>query len=207
MNYKDFLLRFFAVVGLVLPFIIGLAVWGVWHKNMAAYKPSKPLPEEIILTLDLREPLVEQTGNFRLSLPSLPSLLDKSNGQPIFPLILALKRAKDDPRIKAVVAHLGPYTPSLVHAQELAAVLRELRKAKKETYIFAPSYGSFGPGRTNYFLASQFKNIWLQPVGAVGLTGIGMEAPFGKSALKQWGIETDFMRREEYKSVMEKFLA
>jgi len=42
-------------------------------------------------------------------------------------------------------------------------------------------------------------------VGAVGLTGIGVEAPFGKAVLGNLGITGDFMQREEYKSAMESF--
>lgn len=200
MNYKDFLLRFFAVVGIVLPFLIGLSVWGLWDNNVLSKQSTEELPDEIILSLNLRAPLIEQASRFRLS---IPALLDKNNGQSFFPLILALKRAKTDKRVKAIVADLGPYKPSLVHAQELAAALQDFRTSKKDSYIFSTSYGPFGPGGASYYLASQFKHIWLQPVGAVSLTGVGVEAPFAKSALKKWGIQTDFMRRKEYKSVME----
>ena len=40
-------------------------------------------------------------------------------------------------------------------------------------------------------------------MGAVALSPLVLEAPFGKTALGKLGIETDFMRREDYKSVME----
>ncbi|MGE0108825.1 MAG: signal peptide peptidase SppA [Bdellovibrionales bacterium] len=201
MNYKNFLLRFFAAVGLILPFVLGVGAWTLWHQGLIEYHPPKELPDEIILSLDLTVPLEEQAGSFRLS---LPSLIEDSEGQAFFPLVLAIQEAAKDKRVRAIVAELGPYGPSLVHAQELAAVLEGFRKTKKPSYIFAPTYGAFGPGgNATYYLASQFEHIWLQPVGSVGLTGIGVEAPFFKSAFEEWGIETDFLRRKDYKSVME----
>ncbi len=199
-DIKGFLLRFFAAVGIIIPFLLGMFFWGLANSDLLPSEPAQELPKQIVLELDFTQPLVEQSSGFELS---LPALMEEGTGQPFFPLVLALRKAKKDPRVKSVVAHLGPYAPSLVHAQELATALQDFRESGKPTYIFGASYGAFGPGGTSYYLASQFEHIWLQPVGSVGLTGMGIEAPFAKTALKEWGIETDFLRREEYKSVME----
>ena len=200
MDIKGFLLRFFAAVGLILPFLMGLLLWRVANSDLWPQQSAQELPDQIVLELDLTHPLVEQSSGFELS---LPALMEEGASQPFFPIAIALKRAKEDPRVKSVVAHLGPHTPSLVHVQELAAALQDFRKSGKPSYIFSASYGAFGPGGVSYYLASQFEHIWLQPVGSVALTGMGIEAPFAKTALKEWGVKTDFLRREEYKSVME----
>lgn len=202
MDVKGFILRFFALIGLIVPFLAGIAVWTVWQSGIAPFateEKAEALPESIVLNFDLREPLVEQTQGFSLPLPSLSS----GGGEPFFPLVIALKRAQKDSRVKSVVVRLGAHAPSFAHAQEVATAVAALRKTGKATYVFAPSYGDFGPGLAMYYFASQFENVWLQPVGSVGLTGLGMEAPFAKTALENVGVKADFLRRKDYKSVME----
>lgn len=203
MDIKGFVLRFFAVTGLVLAFAVGLGVWSFFHLIGPAFHPqaaSAPSPKEIVLTLDFTVPLAEQQQDFHFS---LPALLDQQQQVPYHSVVTAIKYAKDDPRVKGIVARFGGERPSFVHVQEIAEVLRSFRESGKPTFAFAPSYGDFVSGGGIYALASQFENIWLQPVGTVGLTGLAMEAPFGKKALNNLGVQPDFLRREEYKSVME----
>lgn len=208
MDVKGFVLRFFAVVGLVLAFALGWAVWSVAGlmgpaglMAAAGHHPEKTAPKTIVLDLDFVTPMAERQPDFHLS---LASLMKEENQQDYFEIVRAIQRAKDDPRVKGITARLGTERPPLVYVQEIASALRAFRESGKFTYIFAPSYGDFGPGgNAAYTLASQFENIWLQPVGAVGVTGLAMEAPFGKTALERLGITGDFMRREDFKSVME----
>ncbi|MDD3288472.1 MAG: signal peptide peptidase SppA, partial [Alphaproteobacteria bacterium] len=163
--------------------------------------PAKEAPEAMILTLDLNKSIVEKEG---ISPFSMAFNLDAET-TPIFTIVRALERAKKDDRVKAVVARFGSAQPGFAHAQEIRSSLLKFVQAGKPSYAFAPSYGDFGGGNRSYYLASVCKEIWLQPVGAVGLMGVGIEVPFGKTALSKIGVSGDFMQREEYKSAMEGF--
>ncbi len=122
---------------------------------------------------------------------------------PLLYITRALENAKNDPKVKGVIARFGSQTLSLSQVQEISQALADFRKSGKLTAVYATNYGNFASGSTNYLLANEFEHIWLQPIGTVGLSNLSMEAPFGKTALSKLGVTTDFMRREEYKSVME----
>ncbi len=199
-NIKPFLLRLFAVMGVIatVAIIVGVyATWNFFHPE----KKALEVPKAMVLALDFTSPIVEQARDFSLS---LPALLDESNETPLLSIVRALENAKNDPKVKGVIAQFSPTeSPEIVHAQEIAVALDHFRASGKPTYAYAASYGDFAPGRSLYALASHFDNIWLQPIGAVALSPLSIEAPFGKTALGKFGIEADFLRREEYKSVME----
>src|SRR5438046_885599 len=70
----------------------------------------------------------------------------------------------------------------------------------KFAIAFSESFGEFGGGTRPYYLATAFDEIWLQPLGAVGLTGLRAESPFLRGLLDRIGIEPSFQHREQYKS-------
>lgn len=196
---KKILLRLFAVIGLLTTLsacVSGLLFWHWLSGSEAAPKE----PDSVVLSLDFTQPIVEQSRGLNFS---LGALLSDEEDVPLLSMIRAIDRAKTDPHVKGIFARFGALQPSMAHAQELRAALARFRESGKFTYAFAPNYGDFGGGNKAYYLASAFENIWLQPVGVVGLTGLGVEAPFGKGFFDKIGVGTDFVRRAEYKSVME----
>lgn len=195
---KAFLTRFFASFGILCAFLLLVFALAAKMWLSAPAKEAKT-PDSMLLTLDFTLPVAEKPRGL-----SLTRLLDENKETPLYALVRAIDKAKDDPRVKGIAARFGTgEKPSLSQVQEIATALARFRASGKPTYAFAPSYGSFGPGGALYALAAQFEHIWLQPIGSVGLTAIGIEAPFGKTALEKIGIQADFMRREDYKSMME----
>jgi protease-4 len=188
-----FITRLFAVIGLLVVLLAGLGVAALLY---FAERPEAE-PDAVILTLDFNQPIVERSSFSPLSIAiheEATSLLD---------ILRAVDKAKTDSHVKGIVAHFGATQPKLAEAQEIRATIKSFRASGKFTYAFAPTYGEFGMGNRAYFLASAFDNIWLQPVGAVGLSGLAIQEPFGKTALDKIGVKADFMQREEYKSFMD----
>ena len=187
-----FITRIFAVIGFIVVLLIGSGVLLAMH--FAERQPKEP--QEIILTLNFDEPVTERGGFSPLSLlhEEETSLID---------ILRAIDKAKQDPRVKGIVAHFGSTQPKLAEASEIRDAIKSFRLSNKFTYAYAPTYGDFGQGNRAYYLASAFDQIWLQPVGAVALTGLAMQSPFGKTALEKIGVKADFMQREEYKSFMD----
>lgn len=185
--------RLFAAIGFMvtLSILLGLGV-GLYKQYRA---PSEP--DAVILALDFTQDIVEQTTPSALDL----ALEDKSLS--LLDIIRAIDKAKDDPHVKGLVARFGSTQPSLSQAQEIRAAIARFHTSGKPTYAYGASYGDFGLGNRAYYLASAFDNIWLQPVGSVGLTGLALQSPFAKEALGKIGVEADFMRRAEYKSFPE----
>lgn len=201
MNIGKLLLRIFAAIGVILMVTMIAGGFSTWYW-LTRPVPQPAAPENMVIQIDLSDPIVEQSRSMPFSLSMLMQTREETE---LIDIIRALDRAKSDPRVKGLVARIGAEHPSLVHTQEIRAALKRFREAGKFSYVFSASYGNFGSGNRSYYLASGFENIWLQPAGTVGISGLGMEVPFGRKALKKIGVEADFMRREEYKSVMENF--
>ena len=68
--------------------------------------------------------------------------------------------------------------------------------AQKPSLAWAETY----PGTLSYYLASAFREVWMQPSGTVGLVGFATNALFLRDALEKAGIEAQFVARGEYKS-------
>src|SRR4029077_2622328 len=86
--------------------------------------------------------------------------------------------------------------------QELRDAVAAFRAKGKFALAFADSFGEFGPGTRPYYLATAFDEIWLQPMGNVGLTGLYAEIPFFKGTLDLLGVTPQFDHREEFKTAM-----
>lgn len=123
-------------------------------------------PKSMYLTIDFTNPISEPIQDFRASLAKI--LYDKGEETPLIYIVRALENAKNDPKVKGVVAMFGGEPVSLVHAQEISAALDSFRASGKPSYVFAPSYGDFASGGSIYYLASRFENIWLQPSAQLG---------------------------------------
>ena len=76
-------------------------------------------------------------------------------------------------------------------AQELRAAVARFREQGKFAYAYADSFGEFGPGTRGYYLATAFEQIHLQPIGALGLTGILIETPLLRGLLDKLGVAAE----------------
>ena len=111
-----------------------------------------------------------------------------------------LRRARQDDRVKAVVAKVGGQHIGLATVQELWEAISQFRATGKPTYAWAESFGEFSRGNLPYYLATAFDQIYLQPSGSLGLTGIVVEQLFLRSALDKIGVNFEAAQRQEYKT-------
>jgi protease-4 len=66
-------------------------------------------------------------------------------------------------------------------------VLR-FRRSGKAAVCWTETFGELGSGSVGYHLASAFDEIWLQPSGDLGLTGVVARAVFVRDALDRLGV-------------------
>lgn len=189
---RRLLVGFFAVVGFltVLLFAGGLLALSGLRRSVT------PLPGNIILTADLTRELPEGSTEDplrRLFFGATPTLRDTLD---------AIETASNDVRVKVLLARVGEDELGLAKVQEIRDALAGFRAKGKLALAFADSFGELGPGTRPYYLASAFDEIWLQPLGNVGLTGLYAESPFLKGTLDILGIDPEFDHREQYKTAM-----
>lgn len=119
-----------------------------------------------------------------------------------YDLVKAINLAAIDDRVKVLVGRVGNSPLGLAQIQELRQAVATFRSKGKKAYIFSAGFGSFGGGTSEYYLASAFDEIWMQPNTDLGLTGIAMEVPFFRKLLDKVGIKPEFYARHEYKNAM-----
>jgi protease-4 len=122
-------------------------------------------------------------------------------------VVQALADAAEDPDVHGLLAKLGGGGRlRLAQAQELAAAVKAFRAAGKRTWAWAETFGEGGLGTPSYLLAAAFDEVWLQPSGDVGLTGVAVEAVFLRGLLDKAGVEPQLGQRREYKNAADVLL-
>lgn len=160
---------------------------------------SKSLPSDMVLVFNLEEGIAEQ--------PARPTLMDPFpfSTPTLRGIVSSIHQAKNDDRVHGVVFRLNGAHLNIAHVQEIRTALTDFKQSGKFTKIYAPSYIDIGGGLTQYFLASAFDEIWMQPIGMLSISGPSFEMPFAKNALDKLGVKAEFFTREEFKSAMENF--
>ncbi|MDE2165881.1 MAG: signal peptide peptidase SppA [Alphaproteobacteria bacterium] len=190
---RRFIVGLLVVIGAITLLIMvagaGLVVW---------VRISGPrVPEAAVLTLDINGDLPDAPQNrglIGLLRPHETSLRD---------VVGALDKAGRDPRVKGLLLRIGGGDFGLAQVQELRDAIRAFRAKGKTVFAYSDSYGEFAPGTRAYYLASACDEIWLQPLGMVGLVGLRAEEPFFRGTLDKLGLVPRFDQREQYKTAMD----
>jgi protease-4 len=153
------------------------------------------VPNGCILELDLQS-LPPETSGFD------PMAFIAGGGRPLLlrQAVAAIHRAAEDTRIAGLIARvqLSAAPPGAV--QELREAIVAFT-AVKPSLSWAETY----PGTLSYYLASAFREVWMQPSGTVGLIGFATNALFLRDALDKAGLQAQFIARGEYKSAANMF--
>ncbi len=186
------IVRFLAILGalwLVAMVIMIVAVIGSKGK----------VPEKTILEANFEQALPED-------IPDSPTARFLMSERPtVRDVVDAIDRGADDERVVGMVAKIGAAPLGMAKVQEIREAVQRFRAHKKFAVAYAETFGEFGPGNGAYYLATAFDQIYLQPSGDVGLTGIMMESPFLKGTLGKLGITFHGDHRYEYKNALNFF--
>jgi len=151
----------------------------------------------LILELDLTDGIIEAR-------PTDPvAAIIARNRVALADVLDGLRRARDDDRVTTLVARLGGRPIGLAAVQELRRAVAEFADAGKTTVAWAETFGEFSAGNVQYYLATAFEKIWLQPSGDLGLTGIAVERIFLRGTLDKLGADFQVAKRHEFKSAAE----
>ncbi|MBX8687228.1 signal peptide peptidase SppA [Mycobacterium sp. 20091114027_K0903767] len=148
------------------------------------------VPNGCVLELDLQT-MPPETAGFD------PLAVISGGGRPLVlrQAVAAIHRAAEDDRVAGLIARVQLPAAAPGAVQELRAAIAAFSDVKP-TLAWAETY----PGTLSYYLASAFREVWMQPSGTVGLVGFATSAMFLRDALDKVGIEAQFVARGEYKS-------
>lgn len=189
---KKVLVALLAIFGAVcLIYILVIAVILVGHKGS--------VPGTTIIEANLEKELIED-------IPDTPTaqvmLRDRVTVRDV---VDALDRGASDDRVAGLVARIGAVPMGMAQVQELREAVMRFRQHKKFAIAFSETFGEFGPGNSAYYLATAFDQIYLQPSGDIGLTGLLLESPFIKGTLEKLGTKFHGDHRYEYKNALNTF--
>ncbi len=169
---------------------------------LAALHTSIPVvPRSAALVLAPEGELVEQ-----LASDPVRRAFGQASGGPAPETLLrdvidAIQAAKGDSRIKLIVLDLGNLSPSgLSKLQEIGAALRDFRAAGKRVVAASDSID-----QTQYYLASQAGEVYLDPLGLVYLDGFSYYRMFLKDAIDKLGIDVNVFRAGTFKSYTDQY--
>ena len=144
---------------------------------------TKPLPQNVVLSLDLRDVPSESTSSSLLGGDLFGGKRD------IVDTVQLLWQAADDPRVVGMFVDIGDESAGLGRVQELRQAIAHFRGKGKFAVGFAESLGSGGTHFSDYYLASALEQIWLQPSGGFAVAGLAIETPFIKDGLDRLGVK------------------
>src|SRR3984957_3796155 len=169
---------------------------------LAALHTSIPIvPHAAALVIAPEGSLVEQ-----LSSDPVRRAFGEASGGPAPETLLrdvtdAIAAAKADARIKLIVLDLGALDASgLSKLQEIGAALRDFRAAGKRVVVAADSLD-----QTQYYLAAQAGEVYLDPMGLIYLDGFSYYRMFLKDAIDKLGVDVNVFRAGTYKSYTDQF--
>lgn len=157
------------------------------------------VPRSAALVIAPQGTLVDQ-----LSGDPLERALARARGSPLQETLMrdvvdALRAARDDGRIKAVVLQLDGLTGGgLSKLQELADEIAQFKQSGKPVTAVGDGFT-----RDQYYLAVQADRIYMHPMGLVLVDGYSRFLPYYKSALEKIYVDYNHWTVGEYKSFTE----
>jgi protease IV len=169
---------------------------------LAALHTSIPVvPRTAALVIAPQGELVEQ-----LSGDSVRRAFGEASGGPAPETLLrdvtdAITAAKADSRIKLIVLDVDELGPSgLSKLQEIGAVLRDFRASGKRVIAAGDSFS-----QSQYYLAAQAGEIYLDPMGEVAVTGFAYYRMYFKDAIDKLSVDLNVFRAGTFKSYTDQF--
>ncbi len=190
-RFSRFIVGLFAFFGFSFCVMFVLLVIGL--TSLGPKVP--PVPDKTILHLRLHKAVAEGEAANPLEKLTGPKVSGMRK------LLSGLEAGARDPRVQALLIEWEAAPLSLPQIQEIRDAVKAFAAADKKTTFYAASIDT----PSAYYLATSFDEIWIQPSGMLGLTGLALEMPFAKEGLASLGIHFESSKRKEYKSGFDNF--
>jgi protease-4 len=168
------------------------------------HQPTTEVPDGAALVFAPRGNIVEKKS----PLDPMTRVINRMAGVPLHEELLrqdvidALRAAADDDRIKLLVLapdHLKKI--SLDQARDIGAAIEQFKNSGKVVLAMGDSYN-----QGQYYLASWSDEIYLNPMGSVGLQGFGVFRLYMRDLLDRLAVNVHVFKVGSFKSALEPFL-
>ena len=164
---------------------------------IASGEQTKSVRDNSVLVLNLSGTMEERAEENIMS-----QLTGNFNNQiGLDDVLSAIKKAKDNERIKGIYIEAGAFTPdSYASLQAIRRALTDFRKSGKWIVAYGDTYTQGA-----YYLASAADKVWLNPQGMIDWHGIGAQKIYFKDLMQKFGVKMQVAKVGSYKSAVEAF--
>jgi protease-4 len=167
-----------------------------------ALSPSIPIvPHKAALVIAPQGVLVEQLAGDPFD-RAVAELYGTNQAETLVrDLVDAIAAAKTDKRIEVLVLDLGRMAGGgIAKLEEVAAAIRDFRSSGKKVLAFGENYD-----QSQYYLAAQADEIYLDPQGLVLIEGFGYYRNFLKGVIDKLALDVNVFRAGKFKSYTDQF--
>lgn len=179
--------------------IVMLIVGLVARQGLSGSSPS--VEKGSVLVLNLSGAIEETTKSPSLNVQDIVLSGGVETAQALDVIVEALAEAKDNDRIKALYLNCDGVSAGIATLNALREAVKDFKSSGKKVY----AYGS-GMAQGDYYVASVADSIFVNPEGAVALTGLQAQSLYFKDALDKLGIEFTVAKVGTFKSAVEPML-
>ncbi len=161
-------------------------------------QPIIPVEKHSVLYIDLSGSIPErfQPASF------MDMIQDIENDAPsLDEMTRALRSAANDDKIEGLYIHSSGSAMGYASREELLQAIAEFKESGKWIYAYADSYS-----QGDYLIASTADSLYLNPMGAIDLHGIGSMTPFFKGLLDKLNVKVQIVKVGTFKSAVEPFI-
>lgn len=194
-----FLGRALDVLRRALHLILLLVIFGLIIVAVAPRVPT--VPSRAALVIKPEGDLVEQLSGSPVERAVAEAYGQGTAETLVRDLVDAITAAKTDARIRALVLDLSWMTGGgIPKLEEVATAIRDFKRSGKPVIALGESYD-----QSQYYLASQANEIYLDPQGLVLIEGYGYYRMFFKNALDKLAVDVNIFKVGTYKSYTDQF--
>jgi len=189
------------LLNLLMLLVLGVLLWALWQ----AVSGPPPLKDKTALVINLSGRLVEQFSGTSLRDGALQRV--RGTGEEaqtrLRDVLQALEAAAKDDKITHAVLVLDAFSNAgLPKLREVAAAIERFKAAGKPVIAWGDSYD-----QRQYYLAAHASEVWLHPMGEIGMEGYGRHRSYYKDLFDRVGVSANVIRAGKFKSAGETFSA
>ena len=196
----NFIKKIFSnILSTIISTIILFVILLIFFSTLVNYMNKKDrisVEENTVLKIDLSTPVVERSADNPID------FINSSGDYPIElkDVLMSIEKAKNDDRIKLIYLNFSEVNAGLSYIEEIRAKLADFKTSGKQIIAYSNYYSQY-----SYLLCSVADKIYLNPNGFIDLKGISASVVFFKNLLAKIGVETQIIRKGQFKSAVEPF--
>lgn len=116
-------------------------------------------------------------------------------------IVKSIRHAKDDSKIEGIFIDCKGGAGGSATMAYIREALMDFKESGKWVVAYGDTYT-----QSNYFVATAADSLWVNPVGAVDVHGVGGSLTFFKGLLDKLNVEVQVIKVGTYKSAVEPFI-